>query len=139
MILTIMTRDMPQYIIIAIVLTFASSQAHLLVDNLTSSRRMIPVTVDDSVFRFWTMILSNIGNIFGEGLEDNDANALLKSSFLIAKLAFFVVSFTISQNQETFTRFIEFKEREYSRFPIDLRISPWICKFVLQVFYDLCS
>ncbi len=116
MILTIMTQDMPQYIIIAIVLTFASSQAHLLVDNLSSSsmhgHSMIPATVDDSVFRYWTMILSNIGNIFGEGLEDNDANALLKSSLLIAKLAFFVVSFTISQNQETFTRFVEFKERE---------------------------
>ena len=97
---------------IAIILTFASSQVQLLIENVSGGSRVIPITVFESLESFSRKNFGTIGNIFGDGHEEEKANQFLETTVMIAKLAFFVLSLTISNMGETYERFSAFKERE---------------------------
>jgi hypothetical protein len=107
MIMTIMFQDMPQFILIAIVLTFAFSQIFLLLHSLVGST-VPPTSVLGSAREFWNMFFKNFKHVFGEGFEDpgSDYNFIVEMCSLIAALAITIVlvNMLIASMSETFQR-----------------------------------
>jgi hypothetical protein len=107
MIMTIMFQDMPQFIIIAVVLTFAFSQIFLLLHSLVGSTQP-PTSVFDSAESFWNMFFKNFKHVFGEGFADPGSNDkfVVEMCSLIAALAITIVlvNMLIASMSETFQR-----------------------------------
>ena len=107
MIMTIMFQDMPQFVMIAVVLTFAFSQIFLLLFSLTGLT-VPPTSVAGSLEQFWDMLFKNFKHVFGKGLEDPGSNDkfLVEICSLIAALAISIVlvNMLIASMSETFQR-----------------------------------
>jgi hypothetical protein len=110
MIMTIMFQDMPQFMMIVIVLTFAFSQVFLLLITLVGSNVPVATTVMGSINAFWKMLFKNFKHVFGDGFEDEEnktkEHILLEFSSLIAALAITIVlvNMLIASMSETFNR-----------------------------------
>ena len=112
MIMTIMFQDMPQFMMIAVVLTFAFSQIFLLLHSLVGSKKQ-PTTVFDSAGEFWDMFFKNFKHVFGNGFEDpgstdkdSQTDFVVEVCSLIAALAITIVlvNMLIASMSETFQR-----------------------------------
>jgi hypothetical protein len=125
MIMTIMFQDMPQFMFIAIVLTFAFSQIFLLLNSVVGNKSMhSSSTVMSSIEEFWTMLFKNFKHVFGDGFEDkekcsNNGNGesipfALEICSLIAALAITIVlvNMLIASMSETFNRVRNSKNNE---------------------------
>jgi hypothetical protein len=115
MIMTIMFQDMPQFMMIVIVLTFAFSQIFLLLHTLVDSKSQAN-SVIGSLEEFWRMLYRNFKHVFGEGFEDKDKgeNIVLEFCSLIAALAITIVlvNMLIASMSETFDRVRKSKASE---------------------------
>lgn len=115
MIMTIMFQDMPQFMMIVIVLTFAFSQIFLLLHTLVGSNVSQPTTVVASLQTFWKMLFENFKHVFGDGFEDNHKESIVvELCSLIAALAITIVlvNMLIASMGETFQRVRESKASE---------------------------
>ena len=124
MIMTIMFQDMPQFMMIVIVLTFAFSQVFLLLITLVGSNVPVATTVTGSITAFWKMLFKNFKHVFGDGFEDkekcaNDGNGesipfALEICSLSAALAITIVlvNMLIASMSETFNRVRDSKDGE---------------------------
>lgn len=106
MIMTIMFQDMPQFMMIAVVLTFAFSQIFLLVHSLVGSNASSPATVLGSLKEFWKMLYANFKHVFGHGFEQQKDNVVVEICSLVAALAITIVlvNMLIASMSETFER-----------------------------------
>ncbi len=106
MIMTIMFQDMPQFMMIAVVLTFAFSQIFLLVHSLVGSNASSPATVLGSLKEFWKMLFANFKHVFGDGFEQHKENVVVEICSLVAALAITIVlvNMLIASMSETFER-----------------------------------
>jgi hypothetical protein len=115
MIMTIMFQDMPQFMMIIIVLTFAFSQIFLLLHTLVGSSTSQPTTVIASLKMFWKMLYGTFKHVFGDGFEDDHKeNIVMELCSLIAALAITIVlvNMLIASMGETFQRVRESKASE---------------------------
>ena len=114
-----MFQDMPQFMMIVIVLTFAFSQVFLLLITLVGSNVPVATTVMGSINAFWKMLFKNFKHVFGDGFEDEEnktkEHILLEFSSLIAALAITIVlvNMLIASMSETFNRVRASKTSEW--------------------------
>jgi hypothetical protein len=107
MIMTIMFQDMPQFIMIAVVLTFAFSQMFMLLHSLVRANAA-PMTLVASLEEFWNMLFATFKHVFGEGFAEKSEkqSIVLEICSLIAALSITIVlvNMLIASMGETFNR-----------------------------------
>jgi hypothetical protein len=113
MFMTIMFQDMPQFMMIAIVLTFAFSQIFLLLHSIVGSNAPA-TTVIGSLEEFWKMLFANFKHVVSDGLKQHEENIIVEMCSLVAALAITIVlvNMLIASMGETFERVRDSKESE---------------------------